>query len=91
MSGEPVTSGTQAAGPRDTYPNVLGSSTTFIFPARAGAGPAESEAMSREQRRGRRRSAEGMRAEPLTALREPQQQQEAGQPHRHRSPGRTVT
>lgn len=54
MSGESATSGTQAAGPRDTYPNVLGSSTTFIFPARAGAGPTESEVMSREQRRGRR-------------------------------------
>lgn len=49
-SGEPATPGPHAAGPPDTHPNVLGSSTTFIFPARAGAGPAESEAMSREQR-----------------------------------------
>lgn len=84
--------GPQASGPRAAHPNVLGSSTTFIFPARAGAGPAESEAVNREQRRagdadGRR----GTRPETLTARREPQQHQKARQPHRHRSQGRTVT
>lgn len=56
-SEEPATLGPQAAGPRSAHPNVLGSSTTFIFPARVGAGPAESEVVSRERKRGRRRRA----------------------------------